>query len=63
MKYLYHDEITIIEKDSEHLTYVKELKKFDNIDFTDNILDLYEEGTFGGIPDINSIYTKINNYE
>lgn len=60
MKYLYHDEITIIEKNSEHLTNVKALKKSEKIDFTDNILDLYEEGIFGGIPNINSIYTKIN---
>lgn len=60
MKYLYHDEITFIEKDSEHLTTVKPLNKFNDINFTDNILDLYEEGIFGGIPNINSVYTKIN---
>lgn len=60
MKYLYHDEVTLIEKDSEHNTSIRQLKNEKDIDFTENILDLYEEGYFGGIPDIKEIYTKIS---
>ena len=59
MKYLYHDEITLIEKDENHITIVKQLKNLDSIKFDDNILDLYEEGYFGGIPDIKALDTKI----
>ncbi|MFY9103645.1 AAA family ATPase [Aliarcobacter cryaerophilus] len=59
MKYLYHDEITLIEKDERHKTIVKQLKNMKDIKFDDNILDLYEEGYFGGIPDIKALDTTI----
>lgn len=59
MKYLYHDEITLIEKDQKHNTIVRHLKDIKDINFDDNILDLYEEGYFGGIPDIKALDTKI----
>jgi uncharacterized protein len=59
MKFLYHDEILIVDKDDEHITSIKQLKLSDNVDFSDNILDLYEEGCFGGIPDIKALNTKI----
>lgn len=59
MKYLYLDEVTLIEKDNKHITEVKQLKYADDIEYEDNILDLYEEGYFGGMPEIIALDTKI----
>ena len=63
MQFLYSDEITLIEKDKKHITTINPLKNNPDIDPTDNILSLYEEGYLGGIPNFNEISTEILIYD
>ena len=61
MKFLYADEIYIIEKDNTHSTKILEPKKQNNIKGYENFLIMYEENLLGGLPHFNNIFTKIEN--
>ena len=52
MKYLYNDEILLIEKDSEHKTEIKSLKEYDGYE---NFAKLYQNSILGGVPKIEDI--------
>jgi len=52
MKYLYNDEILLIEKDSEHNTEIKNLKAYDGYE---NFAKLYQNSILGGVPKIENI--------
>ena len=52
MKYLYNDEILLIEKDSEHNTEIKNLKEYDGYE---NFAKLYQNSILGGVPKIEDI--------
>ncbi|MFK5975902.1 MAG: ATP-binding protein [Sulfurovum sp.] len=52
MKYLYNDEIFLIEKDNEHKTIIKTLKEYDGYE---NFAKLYQNSLLGGVPNIENI--------
>jgi len=52
MKYLYNDEIYLIEKDKEHNTVIKTLKEYDGYE---NFEKLYRNSLLGGVPNIENI--------
>lgn len=52
MKYLYNDEIFLIEKDNEHKTEIKNLKDYDGYE---NFAKLYQNSVLGGVPKIENI--------
>lgn len=52
MKYLYNDEIFLIEKDCEHKTKIKTLKEYDGYE---NFAKLYQNSLLGGVPKIENI--------
>jgi AAA15 family ATPase/GTPase len=60
MKFLYADEIYIIEKDDVHKTHIKEPKKDDTLKGYENFLSLYENNYLGGLPIFENIFTKID---
>lgn len=61
MKFLYADEIYIIEKDKEHKTHIIEPKENKKIKGFENFLALYENNYLGGLPSFENIFTKIEN--
>jgi len=61
MKFLYADEIHIIEKDKEHKTHIIEPKENKKIKGFENFLALYENNYLGGLPSFENIFTKIEN--
>jgi hypothetical protein len=52
MKYLYNDEIYLIEKDEKHNTIIKTLKDYEGYE---NFEKLYRNGLLGGVPNIENI--------
>jgi len=60
MKFLYSDEIYIVEKDKDHDTNIIEPKKDENIKGYENFLIMYEENLLGGLPKFHNIFTEIN---
>jgi len=52
MKYLYNDEILLIEKDNEHKTIIKTLKDYDGYE---NFAKLYQNNVLGGVPKLENI--------
>jgi len=52
MKYLYNDEIYLIEKDNQHNTVIKTLKEYDGYE---NFAKLYQNSLLGGVPKIENI--------
>jgi len=52
MKYLYNDEICLIEKDENHNTEIKYLKDYEGYE---NFEKLYRNGLLGGVPNIENI--------
>lgn len=57
MKYLYKDEIFIVEKNSKHETNIIDLKnKYEGYE---NFTKLYENNILGGIPDIKNLNLEI----
>jgi len=52
MKYLYNDEIYLIEKDENHNTQIKDLKEYDGYE---NFEKLYRNSLLGGVPSIEDI--------
>ncbi len=52
MKYLYNDEIFLIEKDSQHKTIIKTLKAYDGYE---NFAKLYQNSLLGGVPKIENV--------
>lgn len=61
MRYLYNDEIYLIEKDKKHNTHIKILKDYDGYE---NFEKLYRNGALGGIPTIENInFDFISNLE
>lgn len=56
MKYLYSDEIQIIEKDKNHETIIKDAKNYNGYE---NFMKLYENNQLGGLPNISNLNFKI----
>jgi len=52
MKYLYNDEIYLLEKDEEHNTIIKTLKEYGGYE---NFEKLYRNSLLGGVPNIEDI--------
>jgi len=52
MKYLYNDEIYLIEKDENHNTQIKNLKAYNGYE---NFEKLYRNSLLGGVPNIEDI--------
>ncbi len=61
LKYLYKDEILIVEKDRNHLTMLKSPKNKKEIKGYENLLRLYEENILGGLPNITYLELKMEN--
>ncbi len=63
MKYLYSDEIYVVEKDSSHDTTISSPKDNKDIEGFENFLSLYENEYLGGLPKLHDIFTKIDSDE
>jgi len=59
LKFLYSDEIFFIDKNSKHITTISSPKNNKDIEGYENFLSLYENRYLGGLPDIKTIFTKI----
>ena len=59
MKFLYKDELFLIEKNSEHETKIIAIKDNPKIEGYENLLAHYENGLLGGTPNIKNIITDI----
>ncbi|MEA3315992.1 MAG: AAA family ATPase [Campylobacterota bacterium] len=52
MKFLYNDELFLIEKDNKHITHINNVKEYNGFE---NFARLYENKILGGIPTIQNI--------
>ena len=59
MKYLYSDELFIIEKDSQHNTTVKKMDEYGHEGY-ENFVRLYENNLLGGLPQIKAVQLEID---
>ena len=59
MKYLYSDELFIIEKDSQHNTTVKKMDEYGHEGY-ENFVILYENNLLGGLPQIKAVQLEID---